>query len=76
MKLNELIKEFTIAMSNEEKDVLESIQVSYSLVHLTNENSSTENLVRKSLVSKVKQNGYTMVVANEFPKLAKDRKIL
>jgi hypothetical protein len=69
MKLNELIKEFTIAMSNEEKDVLESIKGAIPIGSFDErEQFVIENLVRKSLVSKVKQNGYTMVVANEFPK--------
>lgn len=69
MKLNELIKKFTIAMSNEEKDVLESIKGAIPISSFDErEQFVIENLVRKSLVSKVKQNGYTMVVANEFPK--------
>tara|TARA_B100002019_G_scaffold293437_1_gene321048 strand:- start:5528 stop:5743 length:216 start_codon:yes stop_codon:yes gene_type:complete len=69
MKLNELIKKFTIAMSNEEKDVLESIKGAIPISSFDErEQFVIENLIRKSLVSKVKQNGYTMVVANEFPK--------
>ena len=72
MKLNELILDFDIATSNEEKDVLKSIKGAMPIGSFDErEQFVIENLVRKSLVSKVKQNGHTMVVANEFPKINK-----
>ena len=72
MKLNELILDFKIATSNEEKQVLKSIKGAMPIQSFDErEQFVIENLVRKSLVSKVKQNGYTMVVANEFPKISK-----
>lgn len=72
MKLNELILDFKIATSNEEKEVLKSIKGVMPIGSFDErEQFVIENLVRKSLVSKVKQNGYTMVVANEFPKISK-----
>lgn len=72
MKLNELILDFNIATSNEEKEVLKSIKGAMPIGSFDErEQFVIENLVRKSLVSKVKQNGYTMVVANEFPKISK-----
>lgn len=72
MKLNELILDFKIATSNEEKQVLKSIKGAMPIGSFDErEQFVIENLVRKSLVSKVKQNGYTMVVANEFPKISK-----
>ena len=72
MKLNELITDFTIAMSNEEKKVLQSIRGAMPVTSFDErEQFVIESLVRKSLVSKVKKNGYVMVVANEFPKISK-----
>jgi len=67
-----LITDFTIAMSNEEKKVLQSIRGAMPVTSFDErEQFVIESLVRKSLVSKVKKNGYVMVVANEFPKISK-----
>jgi hypothetical protein len=69
MKLNELISEFSIAMSNEERKVLKSIRGVMPMESFDErEQFVIEGLIRKSLVSKVLKNGYTMVVANEYPK--------
>jgi hypothetical protein len=69
MKLNELISEFSIAMSNEERKVLKSIRGVMPIESFDErEQFVIEGLIRKSLVSKVLKNGYTMVVANEYPK--------
>jgi len=68
MKLNELIKEFRIQMSNEEKKVLDGIRGAMPLESFPERDQVViEGLIRKSLVSKIHNNGYTMVVANEFP---------
>ena len=67
MKLNELIEDFTIYTTNEEKDVLSRIDDMMSLDTFTErEQAIIENLIRKSLVSKVQQRGSTLVMANEL----------
>jgi hypothetical protein len=67
MKLNELIKSFSIAMSNEEKTLLDQMQDVRPLDSFTErEQAIIENLVRKSLVSKIHNKGSTLVMANEF----------
>jgi len=68
MKLNELITEFKIAMSNEEADILKKIKGVMPLSSFeAREQFIIESLIRKSLVSKVQQNGHILVVANEIP---------
>lgn len=67
MKLNELIQDFTIYASNEEKSVLERMDDVVPLQHFNDRDRVIiEGLVRKSLVSKVVQQGVIMVVRNEF----------
>jgi hypothetical protein len=67
MKLNELIKSFSIAMSNEEKALLDQMHDVRPLDSFTErEQAIIENLVRKSLVSKIHNKGSTLVMANEF----------
>jgi len=67
MKLNELIEDFTIYTTNEEKEVLSKIDDMMSLDTFTErEQAIIENLIRKSLVSKVQRKGSTLVMANEF----------
>lgn len=67
MKLNELIEDFTIYTTNEEKEVLSRIDDMMSLDTFTErEQAIIENLIRKSLVSKVQQRGSTLVMANEL----------
>jgi len=67
MKLNELIQDFTIYTTNEEKQVLSKIDDMMSLDTFTErEQAIIENLIRKSLVSKVQQRGSTLVMANEL----------
>jgi hypothetical protein len=67
VKLNELIKQFSIAMSNEEKDVLGRMSGVQPLDSFTErEQFVIEGLIRKSLVSKVHNKGSTLVMANEI----------
>jgi hypothetical protein len=67
MKLNELIKSFSIAMSNEEKALLDKMQGVQPLDTFTErEQVIIENLVRKSLVSKIHNKGSILVMVNEF----------
>jgi hypothetical protein len=67
MKLNELIQDFTIYTTNEEKQVLSKIDDLMSIDTFTErEQTIIENLIRKSLVSKVQQRGSILVMANEL----------
>lgn len=67
MKINELIKTFTIQVSNEESSVLEKLDRTMPLSLFTErEQFVIENLVKKSLVSKVVSNSQTVVVRNDI----------
>ena len=67
MKLNELIDEFTIYTTNEEQKMLSQIDGMLPLASFTErEQAIIENLIRKSLVSKVQRNGSTLVMVNEL----------
>ena len=67
MKLNELIKDFTIATSNEEKTILSQCKDIKLLASFTeHERFIIEGLIRKHLVTKVKHNGTIMVLANDL----------
>jgi hypothetical protein len=67
MKLNELITSFTIALSNEEAEVLEKVKPVQPLQGFSpREQVIIENLIRKSLVSKVLRDNIVMVVQNDF----------
>jgi len=66
MKLNDLITQFTIAMTNEEAKLLRSVKGVMPLESFDErEQFVLEGLIRKSLVSKVYNNGNILVVANE-----------
>ena len=66
MKINELIGEFTIQMSNEEAEVLKKLDNPLPLHSFPErEQFVIENLIRKALVSKVRNNNMTLVVANK-----------
>jgi hypothetical protein len=66
MKLNELIKDFTIYVNNEEKRVLESLN---GLVPISGFDERDQviinNLLRKSVISKVLYNNNIMVMKND-----------
>lgn len=66
MKINQLISSFTIYMNNEESRVYKSInQPTYLHEFDEHDRFIIENLVRKSLISKVKNNGSIMVIKND-----------
>jgi len=67
MKLNELLTDFQIEMSNEEKEVLAKCK-SVRPIHTFSERDRfvIEGLIRKSLVSKIIHNGDVLVVTNEI----------
>jgi hypothetical protein len=68
MKFNELIKEFSIQMSNEEKTLLDKIsKPCYVESFSQREQYVIENLIKKSLLSKVYYKGSTVVIPNERP---------
>lgn len=67
MKLNELISSFEIYTTNDEQQVLESMQSISPIDQFTErEQVIIDNLVKKSLISKCRYNGQTMVVKNEY----------
>jgi hypothetical protein len=66
MKLNELIKEFSIQVTNEENDLLDKIKSPCYYESFTErEQFVIENLFRKSLLTKVYNKGNIVVVPNE-----------
>jgi hypothetical protein len=66
MKINQLISSFTIQMSNEEARVYDTIKNPKFLSEFNDRDRFIiENLVRKSLISKVMSNGSVMVVKND-----------
>lgn len=66
MKINELIREFTIFMSNEEEAIFDKLDDPTPLISFTErEQALIENLVRKSLVSKIKHNNLILIARND-----------
>jgi len=69
MKIKEIFKGFTMQMSNDEFRILETLQnVTPLIAFPENEQFIIENLIRKALVTKIRNNGMTMVIANEKPR--------
>ena len=65
MRINELIHEFTIQTSNEEKDMLSKLQSVKNLdTFMERDQEVINQLIRKSLVRRMDKDGQTMVVAN------------
>lgn len=66
MKVNDLINDFRIYMTNEEKSVYDQLEGIVPLVSLTErEQFIINNLVRKSLVSKIRYNNQIVVAKND-----------
>ena len=66
MKINDLIQEFEIFLTNEEKDILPKLEELRLPAEFTErEQLVIENMVKKSVVTKVKYNGETYLVRNE-----------
>lgn len=66
MKLNDLIKTFEIAMTNEEKLLLDKLtKPEYIKNFQEREQFVLENLIRKSLVSRVFYKGEAVVVPDD-----------
>lgn len=67
MKLNELISDFSIYVTNEEQGLVETLDRPVPLSAFNErERTIIDNLIRKSVISKVIQNGLTMVIKNDF----------
>ena len=65
MRINELVTEFTIQTSNEEKEVLGKLKSAKNLdTFMERDKEVINQLVRKSLVRKIEQDNNVMVVAN------------
>ena len=66
MKLNELLTDFEIFMTNEEKVELENLSAPTPMSSLTERQQVImNNLIRKSLVSKIRSNNDIMVARND-----------
>ena len=67
MKLNELITEFDINMTNEERSLYEELDDIVPLLQYNeHQRLILNNLIRKSLVSKVRHNNQIAVARNEI----------
>lgn len=67
MKLNELITDFTIYLTNEEKSLLETVSGLTPLNRFQErEQVIINNLIRKSALSKVIYNNQVMVMINDY----------
>lgn len=66
MKINELIKSFEIYMTNEEKNLLETFDTAPLSSYTERDQVIINNLIRKSVISKVLHNGNVMVMRNEL----------
>lgn len=66
MKLNELITEFDIYMTNEERSLYEQLDQVVPLISFSErQRVIVNNLIRKSLVSKIQHNNQIMVARND-----------
>ena len=65
MRINELIQEFTIQTSNEEKDMLSKLQSVKNLdTFMERDQEVINQLIRKILVRRMDKEGQTMVFEN------------
>jgi len=68
MKINELISDFEIYVSNEEATLLAKMQTTQPMENFTErEQFIIEGMIRKSIVTKIIKNNQTWVVSNERP---------
>lgn len=66
MKINELLGSFEIFVTNEEKELLERVEGLQSIdCYNEREKFVIENLIKKSLITKVVRNNSYMVMKNE-----------
>ena len=70
MRLNELISDFVIAVTNEEETVMQKLSRPLPFDSFSERDQFIlENLIRKSLVSKVINDNQVLVVKNDWPKI-------
>lgn len=66
MKINELIQDFKIYMTNEEQSVYDQLDGTRAITEFNErEQVIMNNLIRKSLVSKIHYNNRVLVAKNE-----------
>lgn len=66
MKINELLSSFYIYITNEERQIYDKLTERTSLTEFNErERFIIQNLIRKSLVSKVVANGQELVIKND-----------
>jgi len=66
MKINELISSFYIYITNEEREIYNQLDERTSLTEFDErQRFIIQNLIRKSLVSKVVANGQELVIKND-----------
>lgn len=66
MKINELIKSFTIYITNEEESFLNSFDGTAPIEQFSErEQVIIENLIRKSLISKIRNNNSFVIRKND-----------
>jgi hypothetical protein len=66
MKINELIQDFKIYMTNEEKSLYDQLDGTRAITEFNErEQVIMNNLIRKSLVSKIHYNNRVLVAKNE-----------
>ena len=71
MKINQLLSNFEIFMTNEEKVELDKLTAPTPLASLTERQQVIiNNLIRKSLVSKIQSNNVIMVAKNDTQELS------
>jgi hypothetical protein len=67
MQINELLGSYRIAVTNEEQMVLDKMhKVAPFEMYDEREQTIIENLIRKSMVSKLVRNKQTLVIKNDF----------
>ena len=67
MKLNELITDFTIYLTNEERALMETVKGLTPLNQFQErEQIVIDNLIRKSVLTKVMYNNQVMVMTNDY----------
>lgn len=67
MRFSELISKFTIAVTNEECNLLDRVtNMSPISAYTERDQFVIENLIRKSLLSKVNKNGTVLIIKNEY----------
>ncbi len=67
MQINELLDSITVAVTNEEQQVLDKMQAVAPMQYYDERSQFIiENLIKKNLVSKVVRNKETLVIKNDF----------